>query len=77
MHVFSFDGPGQAESNLRSIRLTADNYEDAASTALDYLVQRSEVDAARIGVGSSPISTTCRPSAGRKAPGRHQPPCMA
>jgi pimeloyl-ACP methyl ester carboxylesterase len=50
MHVFSFDGPGQAESNLRGIRLTADNYEDAASTALDYLVQRSEIDPARIGV---------------------------
>ena len=39
MHVLSFDGPGQAESNLRGIRLTADNYEDAASTALDYLQQ--------------------------------------
>ena len=48
MHVFSFDGPGQAESNLRGIKLTADNYEDAASTALDYLVQRPEVDAERI-----------------------------
>ena len=50
MHVFSFDGPGQAESNLRGIRLTADNYEDAASTALDYLVQRPEIDAEHIGV---------------------------
>ena len=50
MHVFSFDGPGQAESNLRGIRLTADNYEDAASTALDYLVQRPEIDTERIGV---------------------------
>ena len=50
MHVFSFDGPGQAESNLRGIRLTADNYEDAASTALDYLVQRPEIDTAHIGV---------------------------
>jgi hypothetical protein len=44
MHVFSFDGPGQAESNLQAIRLTADNYEHAASTALDYLVQRPEID---------------------------------
>jgi dipeptidyl aminopeptidase/acylaminoacyl peptidase len=50
MHVFSFDGPGQAESNLRGIRLTADNYEEAASTALDYLVQRPEIDAEHIGV---------------------------
>ena len=30
MHAFSFDGPGQGESNLRGIRLTADNYEEAA-----------------------------------------------
>ena len=52
MHVFSFDGPGHAESNLRSIRLTADNFEDAASAALDHLVQRSEIDAKRIGVYS-------------------------
>jgi dienelactone hydrolase len=50
MHVFAFDGPGQAESNLRGIRLTADNYEDAASTALDYLVQRPEIDTEHIGV---------------------------
>lgn len=52
MHVFSFDGPGQAESNLRGIRLTADNYEAAASSVLDHLVQRPEIDAERIGVYS-------------------------
>jgi len=52
MHVFSFDGPGHAESNLRNIRLTADNFEDAASAALDYLVRRPEIDAERIGVYS-------------------------
>src|SRR2546428_3643023 len=52
MHVFSFDGPGQAESNLRGIRLTADNFEDAASAALDHLVRRPEIDAERIGVYS-------------------------
>jgi dipeptidyl aminopeptidase/acylaminoacyl peptidase len=50
MHVFSFDGPGQGESNLRGIRLTADNYEDAAAAAIDYLMQRKEVDAKKIGV---------------------------
>jgi dienelactone hydrolase len=50
MHVFTFDGPGQGESNLRGIRLTSDNYEQAASAALDYLVQRPEIDATRIGV---------------------------
>ncbi len=44
LHVFSFDGPGQAESNLRGIRLTPDNYERAASAALDYLLTRPDID---------------------------------
>jgi len=44
MHVFSFDGPGQGASNMRGIRLTADNYEQAASAALDELVRRPEID---------------------------------
>ena len=50
MHAFSFDGPGQGESNLRGIRLTADNYEDAASAAIDYLLARPEIDPEKIGV---------------------------
>jgi pimeloyl-ACP methyl ester carboxylesterase len=50
MHVFSFDGPGQGESNLRGIRLTDDNYEDAAAAVIDVLMQRTEVDAGKIGV---------------------------
>jgi dienelactone hydrolase len=50
MHVFAFDGPGQAESNLRGIRLTTDNYERAAGAVLDYLAQRPEIDPARIGL---------------------------
>jgi dipeptidyl aminopeptidase/acylaminoacyl peptidase len=50
MHAFSFDGPGQGESNLRGIRLTANNYEQAASAALDHLLQRPEIDSKRIGV---------------------------
>jgi dienelactone hydrolase len=50
MHAFSFDGPGQGESNLRGIRLTADNYEQAASCALDHLISRPEVDPEHIGV---------------------------
>ena len=50
LHVFSFDGPGQGESNLRGIRLTPDNYEQAASVALDYLLQRPEIDPQRIGI---------------------------
>lgn len=50
MHAFSFDGPGQGESNLRGIRLTADNYEDAASAAITYLLTRPEIDSRKIGV---------------------------
>lgn len=50
MHAFSFDGPGQGESNLRGIRLTADNYEDAASAAISYLLTRPEIDPRKIGV---------------------------
>src|SRR5688572_21220261 len=50
MHVFSFDGPGQGESNLRGIRLTDDNYEDAAAAVIDVLIKRKDVDAKKIGV---------------------------
>jgi pimeloyl-ACP methyl ester carboxylesterase len=50
MHLFSFDGPGQGESNLRGVKLTATNYEEAGSAAIDYLLTRPEIDAAKIGV---------------------------
>lgn len=50
LHVFSFDGPGQGESNLRGTRLTPDNYELAAGAALDYLLQRPEIDPQRVGI---------------------------
>ena len=50
MHAFSFDGPGQGESNLRGVKLTSDNYEAAASAAIDYLLQRPEIDPQRLGV---------------------------
>jgi dienelactone hydrolase len=50
MHAFSFDGPGQGESNLRGIKLTADNYEQAASAIIDHLLKRPEIDGERIGV---------------------------
>lgn len=49
-HVFSFDGPGQGQSNMLGIKLTADNYEQAASAALDVLLQRPEIDPARVAV---------------------------
>jgi naringenin degradation protein FdeB len=52
MHIFSFDGPGQGESNIRGIRLTLDNYERAASAALDLLLERPEIDATKVGLYS-------------------------
>ncbi|MBI4276884.1 MAG: alpha/beta hydrolase [Armatimonadetes bacterium] len=50
MHVLSIDGPGQGASNLRKIRVGDDNYERAASAAVDVLAVRPEVDPERIGV---------------------------
>ena len=47
-HIFSFDGPGMAESNLKGIKLTSDNFERAAVAALDLLVERPEIDAEQI-----------------------------
>src|SRR5207249_3624356 len=43
-HLLSIDGPGQGISNLRKIRVADDNYERAASAAIDYLLTRDEVD---------------------------------
>ncbi|HXJ83689.1 MAG TPA: alpha/beta hydrolase [Candidatus Methylomirabilis sp.] len=48
MHLLVMDGPGQGTSNLRKIRLTADNYERAGRAVVDYLCSRSEIEAANI-----------------------------
>jgi dipeptidyl aminopeptidase/acylaminoacyl peptidase len=48
MHVLSMDGPGQGISNIRKIRVSDDNYERAASAAIDYLTTRPEVDPGNI-----------------------------
>lgn len=50
LNVLVIDGPGQGESNLRGTTVTSDNYERAASSAIDWLVTRPEVDADKIGV---------------------------
>jgi dipeptidyl aminopeptidase/acylaminoacyl peptidase len=52
MHLFVIDGPGQGESNIRGLKLTADNYERAASAALTVLLERPEIDASKVGVYS-------------------------
>ena len=50
MHGCAMDGPGQGISNIRKIRVTADNYERAVKAVIDVLVQRPEIDANKIGV---------------------------
>ena len=50
MNVLSIDGPGQGMSNIRKIRVTDDNYERAASAAIDFLLERPEVDPDHIAV---------------------------
>lgn len=50
LNVLCFDGPGQGTSNIRKIRVTDDNFEQAGSAAIDWLVQQPEVDAERIAV---------------------------
>ena len=48
MHCLSMDGPGQGASNLRQIRVTADNYPRAVAAVIDFLAARPEVDGGRI-----------------------------
>lgn len=48
MHMFVLDGPGQGESNLTGLRLSADNYERAVSAALSQVMAHDEVDASRV-----------------------------
>ena len=50
MSYLLVDGPGQGMSNLRKIRVTADNHERATSACVDWLTKRPEVDPERIGV---------------------------
>ncbi len=50
MNVCAMDGPGQGECNFNETWLTSDNYQQAASAVIDWLVARDDVDADRIGV---------------------------
>ena len=50
MNMLIMDGPGQGMSNVRKIRVGHDNYERAASTVIDYLLTRPEVDPDRLGI---------------------------
>ena len=48
MNCLHIDGPGQGTSNIRKIRVKVDNYERAGSAAIDYLLERDEVDQDKI-----------------------------
>lgn len=48
--VLVIDGPGQGASNVRKIRVTADNYAEAGVSALNVLSSRSDVDEERLGL---------------------------
>ncbi|MBI3015493.1 MAG: alpha/beta hydrolase [Candidatus Tectomicrobia bacterium] len=48
--VLRLDGPGQGTSNLRKIRVTATNYAEAGTAALELLARRPEVDPERIAI---------------------------
>lgn len=50
MHLLVIDGPGQGMSNLRGIKLTADNYERAVLAIAEHMAQREEVNADKISV---------------------------
>jgi pimeloyl-ACP methyl ester carboxylesterase len=50
MHSCAMDGPGQGISNIRKIRVTADNYERAVKAVIDVLIERPEIDKEKIGV---------------------------
>ncbi len=46
--AFAMDGPSQGETLLRGLKVTLNNYERAASTVIDWLSERPEVDAERL-----------------------------
>lgn len=48
--VLRIDGPGQGESNIRKIRVTAGNYAEAGKNAVSLLISRSEINKNAIGL---------------------------
>ena len=50
MNVCAMDGPGQGECNFNAAWQTENNYEQAVSAVIDWLVARDDVDPDRIGV---------------------------
>ena len=50
VHFAAMDGPGQGKSNMRKIRVTDTNYEEAGKAVIDHLVEHPAIDADRIAV---------------------------
>jgi cephalosporin-C deacetylase-like acetyl esterase len=48
--VLSMDGPGQGETRVNGLTVNEDNYWQAGKAFIDWLVERPEVDADKIGV---------------------------
>lgn len=57
MATLRLDGPGQGESNMRKIRVTEKNYEEAGRSAVDYLYSRKEIDKNRIALQGVSMGT--------------------
>ncbi|MFQ5693233.1 MAG: alpha/beta hydrolase [Nitrospinota bacterium] len=57
MAMLMLDGPGQGASNVRKIRVTADNYAEAGVSALDWLCARDDIDASRLGLAGFSMGT--------------------
>ena len=55
--VFSMDGPGQGECNIRKIRCTVDNFPRASRAALEYLLKRPEIDSGKIGIAGTSMGS--------------------
>ena len=50
MNACAMDGPGQGECNFHAAWQTEHNYEAAVSAVIDWLLQRDDVDADKIGI---------------------------
>jgi dipeptidyl aminopeptidase/acylaminoacyl peptidase len=59
--VLAIDGPGQGETREGGITCNAANYADAGKLACDYLVNRPEIDAERLGVMGSSMGSYWAP----------------
>jgi dipeptidyl aminopeptidase/acylaminoacyl peptidase len=55
--MLMIDGPGQGASNVRKIRVTADNYVEAGVNAVDCLCSREDIDDTRLGLAGMSMGT--------------------